>query len=295
MPVVDIHSHLYPPEYIEIFEGTHLPGRPLTDHYYSVTAKIAFMDTHDIDISVLSMGNPWLDFLEPSMAGETAVSMNNAMNTLCEKYKQRLYFFAMLPLSRLDESTILVQVQNITMLPQARGVVIGTNGLGDGLDDPRLLPVWRALAEADLPVFIHPNYGLPASVWGGKHGNSQIMPLSIGFTAETTIAITRMFLARVFDKIPKLRLILSHSGGTLPFLAGRIEAFIFDKIGLKAAVEASGVDRVMFGTDHPFFAPVKKTALWPAMTWNRDAVREALGDEEYAMVMGGNAKRVLHL
>lgn len=352
MPHVDVHSHLYPPEYIELLKSrseipyvksfSHidlpclcnrpyspasggLPGRPLTDHYYSVKAKIEFMDTHAIDISVLSMGNPWLDFLDPSIAGEIAASMNQVMNSLSQEYAQRLYFFAVLPLSASNDSTILTEIQNIAALPQARGVVMGTNGLGEGLDDPRLLPIWHALAAANLPVFIHPNYGLPASVWGGNHSSSQILPLSIGFTTETTIAITRMFLAGVFDKVPNLQLILSHSGGTLPFLAGRIEAciahdkkramsdeprvslwevlrknlyldgVIFDKIGLRTSIEASGVDRVMFGTDHPFFAPVKEMPLWPAMTLNRDAARELLDDEEYEMVMGGNAQKVLHL
>jgi predicted TIM-barrel fold metal-dependent hydrolase len=352
MPHVDVHSHLYPPEYIELLKKRSevpyvklfphiglpclcnrpyypasggLPGRPLTDHYYSVKAKIAFMDTHGIEISVLSMGNPWLDFLEPSTAGEIAASMNHAMNSLCQEYQQRLFFFAVLPMSAPDDSAIITEIQHITTLPQARGVVMGTNGLGEGLDDPRLLPIWRELAAANLPVFIHPNYGLPASVWGENHASSQILPLSIGFTTETAIAITRMFLAGVFDTVPNLQLILSHSGGTLPFLAGRIEAciahdmkralsdeprvplwevlrknlyldgVIFDKIGLRTAIEASGIDRVMFGTDHPFFAPVKEMPLWPAMTLNRDAARELLDDKEYEMVMGGNAQRVLQL
>ena len=96
---------------------------------------------------------------------------------------------------------------------------------------------------------------------------------------ETTIAVARMLLSSVFDRHPKLTLLLAHSGGTLPFLAGRLEscilhdaylrkkgmlrnrrdiwdvlktnivldAVVYSTLGLRAAVEANGVERVLFG------------------------------------------------
>lgn len=107
-----------------------------------------------------------------------------------------------------------------------------------------------------------------------------MLPLALGFPLETTIAVTRMLLAGSFDRFPKLSVLIAHSGGTLPFLAGRIEsciqhdahlvnegrtanrrniwdvlknniyldAVIYAETGLKAAVDASGADRLMFGT-----------------------------------------------
>ena len=106
-----------------------------------------------------------------------------------------------------------------------------------------------------------------------------VLPLALGFPLETTIAVTRMLLSGVFDRFPKLKILIAHSGGTLPFLAGRIEsciahdahlkkekklehrrelwdilknniyldAVIYADVGLKAAVDASGADRLMFG------------------------------------------------
>jgi predicted TIM-barrel fold metal-dependent hydrolase len=150
---------------------------------------------------------------------------------------------------------------------------------------------------------------------------------------ETTIAVARMYLAGVFDEVRELRMILAHSGGTLPFLAGRIEscvlhderlmkenegkerrtvwevlreqvyldAVVYSEVGLKAAVEASGgPDRLMFGTDHPFFPPVggkSEEGEWASVRLNNEAVKRALGEgtEEAEMVMGGNAVRVLRL
>lgn len=112
-------------------------------------------------------------------------------------------------------------------------------------------------------------------MYGPRAGDyGHVLPLALGFPLETTIAVTRMYLSGVFDRFPELQVLLAHSGGTLPFLAGRIEsciqhdahlkapgrgvwdvlkkniyldAVIYKEVGLKAAVDASGADRVLFG------------------------------------------------
>lgn len=189
-------------------------------------------------------------------------------------------------------------------------------------------------------------YGPRASEYG------HVLPLALGFPLETTITITRMILSGVWDRFPKLSILIAHSGGTLPFLAGRIEsciahdahmkkegtaenrrdvwdilknnvyldAVIYADVGLKAAVDASGADRLMFGrvhqlwrssaiqrpadrrlklgTDHPFFPPLNKNEKeWPSVTLNSKAVRNAFGDDQKSSeaLMGANAVRVLRL
>jgi predicted TIM-barrel fold metal-dependent hydrolase len=158
-----------------------------------------------------------------------------------------------------------------------------------------------------------------------------VLPLALGFPLETTIAITRAFLAGVFDRYPSLQILLAHSGGTLPFLAGRIQscvahereftanggekpgpvrdiwdvlkkniyldAVIYGEPGLKAAVDASCHDRVMFGTDHPFFPPLKDpTGRWESVDTNLKAIEGAIWSEQVTRgILGGNAVRVLEL
>lgn len=310
------------------------PGRPLTKHYSSLAQKIHFMDTHHIDISVISLANPWLDFLEPSEAGGFAKSVNEEFSTMCAAHPGRLFFFGTLPLTA-PLSVIQDAIKHLTTLKYCRGVILGTSGLGKGLDDPSLLPIFTALADAALTIFLHPHYGLPNEVWGPRASEEygHVLPLALGFPMETTIAVARMYLAGVFDAVPSLQMILAHSGGTLPFLAGRIEscvlhdghlvregkvhakrrtvwdvlrsqvyldAVIYSEVGLKSAIEASGgAERLMFGTDHPFFPPLgsDEDGEWESVGTNADAVRKALGDgsKEAAGVMGENAVRVLKL
>jgi aminocarboxymuconate-semialdehyde decarboxylase len=343
--VVDVHSHLYPSFYFDLLKTrTEAPyvkdnkfinrasaagaGKPITPMLYDVSTKIKFMDLHNIDVSILSIGNPWLDFLDTDGAGDIARDVNDKFDDLCSGVPERLYFFACLPLSAPTD-VILSEISRVKKLQFCRGVVMGCNGLGEGLDDERLIPVYQALADNELPVFLHPNYGLPGNVWGKRAAEyGQILQISMGFPLETTIALTRLFLSGVFHKVPTLRLIASHAAGTLPFLAGRVEnaidhdrswhnqgkadpgreslwdvlkknvyldGIVYDKIPLRMAVEAAGEDRVLFGTDHPFFPPIDGGDTVPSMWTNEGAVRNAFGDDGdvYKKVMGRNAIHLL--
>ncbi|KUJ21957.1 uracil-5-carboxylate decarboxylase [Mollisia scopiformis] len=357
-PVVDIHTHVYPPSYIELLKSRDaipyirsfppspalrlviLPaedtestsrGRPVGPEYYDITKKIEFMDRHSIDVSVISLANPWLDWVPAAEAGKAAEGINNEVNEECGRYPGRLFAFGTLPLSG-GKDVIVKEIARLKELKYMRGIILGTTGLGKGLDDLELLPIFQALQDAKLPIFLHPHYGLPGSVWGERANEyGHVLPLALGFPLETTIAVTRMILSGVFEKVPELQMILAHSGGTLPFLAGRIEsciehdahlkaegklgkgrktvwdvlkkniyldAVIYSEVGLKAAIQASGQDRIMFGTDHPFFPPLEgENETWASVETNYEAIFGALGSgsDGALAALGGNAVRVLNL
>jgi aminocarboxymuconate-semialdehyde decarboxylase len=349
--VIDIHSHIYPATWISLLQSRHAPpfidtkanmlvnrpgvtGKPLLPVLNDVATKIQFMDQHGIDISILSLGNPWLDFLvtqdERAEAGRVARSINSEMEDMCCIHSGRLYYFAVLPLTAPLE-TVLDIIETLPTQPHCRGVVMGYAGFGPGIDDSSFVPVLKALARVNMPIFFHPNYGLPNDVFGpccGSHG--QVLPVSLGFTTETTVAFTRMYLANIFEQVPTLQIMLPHAGGTLPSVIGRIEACIandktwqsrlssdasrrslrdvlkrnvyldgitFDSGALRAAAEAVGIDRVMFGTDHPLFPSLREDGQYDAMVRNRDAVAECFGTgtDEYQDVMGQNALNVFRL
>ncbi|OAQ97867.1 hypothetical protein LLEC1_07650 [Akanthomyces lecanii] len=367
-PVVDIHTHMYPPSYISMLEKrstiplvrkfpqadeprlillsselesldaalkdptAKLPGRPLSTHFASLTQKIDFMDTNGINVSVISLANPWFDFLDPSEAAGIADSVNKEFSDMCAEHVGRLFFFAALPLSA-PVDTIKASIDHVGKLKYCRGIILGTSGLGKGLDDPNLLPVFKAIVDANLLVFLHPHYGLPNEVYGPRSEEyGHVLPLALGFPMETTIAVARMYMAGVFDQVRNLQMLLAHSGGTLPFLAGRIEscivhdgylvksgkapkdrrtiwtvlkeqiyldAVIYSEVGLQAAIASSGADRLMFGTDHPFFPPIEEDVQgpWDSSRLNAQAVSKAVeeGFSDAAAIMGLNAVRVLNL
>ncbi|KAJ5678044.1 2-amino-3-carboxymuconate-6-semialdehyde decarboxylase [Penicillium maclennaniae] len=338
--VVDVHTHVYPPAYMAMLRArkkvpyVHDPansatprliilssdddssipieerGRPVDSSYYDINVKLAFMEQHGIDCSV---------------NGDSSSS------------QKKLFAFGTLPLSASNPEVITNEIKRLKSLSQIRGVIMGTSGLGNGLDDPLLDPVWAVLEETQQMMFLHPHYGLPDEAFGGPETTNRyghVLPLALGFPLETTIAVTRMLLSGVFDRFPKLNILLAHSGGTLPFLAGRIEscimherhfvanggstpgpvrsvwdtlqtniyldAVVYGTAGLKAAVAAAGgsADRLMFGTDHPFFPPLnEEDEKWASVTTNYKAIQDSFGDNKgsVAAVLGGNAARVLNL
>lgn len=326
--VVDIHTHVYPPAYMALLRSRksvpriHDPangapprliilssdedhtipidqrGRPVDSSYYNINVKLSFMQQHGIDCSVISLANPWLDFLAPDEAEEWARKINDDLESTCTQVNSSraspgpsssskpkpLFAFGALPLSAPNPGIISNEIKRLKTLPHINGVIMGTSGLGRGLDDTRLDPIWAALEQTQLMLFLHPHYGLPDEAFGGSEALNRyghVLPLALGFPLETTIAVARMLLSGVFDRFPQLRVLLAHSGGTLPFLAGRLEsciahertfaanggstpgphrsiwdvlktniwldAVVYGTAGLKAAVEAGGSDRLLFG------------------------------------------------
>lgn len=377
--IVDIHTHVYPPAYMEMLrarksvpyvhdpasnadprliilssdDDTSIPlderGRPVDSSYWNIDMKLAFMRHHGINCSVISLANPWLDFLEPEEAQKWAERINDDLEGTCARVnqtadpeetlalheKETLFAFGALPLSAPSADIVVNEIKRLKTLPHLRGVIMGTSGLGKGLDDNQLDPVWGALQDTESLLFLHPHYGLPDEAFGGSDAMNRyghVLPLALGFPLETTIAVTRMLLAGVFDRFPRLKILLAHSGGTLPFLAGRIEscihherkfianggdvpgpqrsvwdvlktniyldAVVYGTAGLQAAMTASGTDRLLFGTDHPFFPPLDgKEEEWPSVTTNYKAIHATFdkdGDAA-AAVLGGNAARILDL
>lgn len=150
--------------------------------------------------SPLSSANPWLDFLSAAEANALAKDLNEDLEEFCSSSPEvdvassggdpsikRLYGLGLLPLvPGAVPSDVLKTITQISSLPHLKGVIMGTQGLGRGLDDEELEPAWGEIERNDLAVFLHPHYGVPSSMWGGRD-NGHVLPLALGFPFETTI------------------------------------------------------------------------------------------------------------
>lgn len=197
-------------ERLVIFENEPISGRPVGPQYWDFNEKLAFMNKHGIDISFVrcvadgfeilsrcssvgSSANPWLDFLSAPEAHSLAKEINQDLDDVCssapklaETSLKRFYGFGLLPLcDNIEPSLLLDSVKQISSLPYLKGIIMGSRGIGRGLDDDPLEPVWAALAEAGLIVFLHPHYGVGTQSFGAKD-NGHVLPLALGFPFETT-------------------------------------------------------------------------------------------------------------
>lgn len=297
--IIDIHSHYYPPGYLKFLRSRQKPpnlvpyegverlvmysdqansltpkGAKVTPEYYDVQAKLRYMDDHGVDGAVISLGNPWIDFLTGDAAGQQAASINNELVAACNQAPDRLWALACLPIN--DISASLAELRRIASLSSVVGILISTRIAGDWPDGQIAEPFWSQVEELGLPVFLHPFYGTGD---GSIAAYNDMLRFALEFPFETAITFARIITSGLLDRHPNLKLVMAHAGGPLPALIGRLEAycgksyrnslrnpihsylprFFYDAISYSPAVlrmtaEQVGVDHLLFGTDHPYSA-----------------------------------------
>jgi aminocarboxymuconate-semialdehyde decarboxylase len=151
------------------------------------------------------------------------------------------------------------------------GVMIGTQPRGGSgnLDDPDLNPFWEKAAELEATVYMHPMFGC-----GDPRLADYDMINAVGRGVDTATAIARMLFAGHFARYAGMTMVLSHGGGALPFMQGRLQrnralhadygdpvkglescyydTVLFDPRALRFLIECYGVEKIMMGSDYPF-------------------------------------------
>lgn len=326
--VTDVHSHIYPDAYLKHMRGrTAEPcvrevngqpafvifpgesGRPMDASYWDIDEKLKFMDRVGIDRTVLSLGNPWLDPMNGRESVPLARELNEYFASLQSATNGRICGMGCLPSSSVADA--VRSVHYIASRPELHGIIVGSRICGSRLDDASLEPVWQALNDTSVPVFLHPHYGMAIDELDGY---GHVLPLALGFTFETTTALTRMLLAGIFTRMPNLKLLAAHGGGTLAFLAGRLDAcwrpdsaareiaptlptettksifldaLVYDPRSLPTVSDLVGTDHVAFGSDHPFSIsdPIR----------NLEAIRNTYSGGELQDILSETAERLFGL
>ena len=364
-PCIDVHTHVYLPRYVELLKSRQeipkiivndknenrlviLPSddeiknnRKIGSEYFDINSKLQFMDKHNISKSIISLANPWLDFLSSnkSESCKYAQLFNQDLQEICDKSDNKIYAFGCLPNhndtnNNANIKDCIKEIEYISSsLPSIKGIIIGAHGIfGAGMDDENCLDIYQCLAENNLFIFIHPHYGI-GNEYYNNYGHS--LYLALGFTFETTVCISRFILSGILDKIePDLKLLLAHCGGTLPFLCGRLDycynydeqliqnkglkkspieyiksgnnlyfdGITFEENALMNAISLIGGDRIMFGTDHPFFPPpgfnaeLNNDLFWTSTVKNQQIIQNLeCNDIVKRNIFHDNASRILNL
>ncbi|MFK0258010.1 amidohydrolase family protein [Streptomyces sp. NPDC090445] len=307
--LIDVHHHAVPPLYAEALGARKaIPG---VDYPTSWTPErsLEVMDAHGIAAAVLSITAPGVTFLDGPDAPKLARQVNEYFAELVREHPTRFGAFAILPLP--DVAAARVELRYALDELGLDGVGVLTSYGQRYLGDPKFEPLFAEIAERGAAVHVHPatppgrdlaTFDLPASLYE--------------FTFETTRTAASLLFNGVLDRLPDLRLILSHAGGTLPFLARRltygptIGAYLTDRapedvigalgrlhydiamsaneFALPALTRLAGTGRILYGSDYPFM-PVSHTAENTAGFAAYDGWTEA----ERAEVGRANALRLL--
>jgi len=243
------------------------------------TQRISDMDSGSISLQVLSHGP--LDAPAP-----LCTKINNELYTSISKHPKRLAGFALLPMSEPQAAAKELErcVKGLGFL----GTLIDNHLHGRFYDDEFFWPVFEKAEQLDVPIYIHPTFASEAMM-GHYRGNyseqiaSSLSAFGWGWHVETGLHFLRLFCAGLFDRFPKLKIVIGHMGELLPFqidrilgVAGRMwgekkrglkevweenvwvtTSGMFSLVPLECLLKAKGRDKVLFSVDYPFSATEK--------------------------------------
>ena len=248
--------------------------RPLLESLYTLDRHLTFLATHGIDTAVFG---PLMDVagysLPPAAGAAWSGLQNEALAASLAEAGGRHRGLAAVPLQepKLAAETLRHAVTRLGL----RGAMIDPNALGRHLGDRAFDPFWQAAADLGVPVVLHP-FLLEAVERFGRHYLHNL----VGYPFETTLAAASLVLGGTLDRFPSLAIVLVHGGGLLPYHVGRFDRghasreevredgagrpsgylrrFHYDTLvqwprALAYLVDLVGADRVLLGSDHPFW------------------------------------------
>lgn len=218
MPLIDVHAHLIPPFYREALIAAGR-GPSISGGFpaWSPEQALEQMQQNGIAVAILSVSQPGVHFGDDRAAGTLARTFNDYMARLSAGHVGRFGAFAVLPLpdvagalDEVDYALDVLKLDGIGLLAS-----YGEQFLGDDKFDPLL----ERLNAREAVVFVHPNLH-PAS----RALTLDVPAWVVEYPFDTTRAVVNLVLTGKRRRYPKIRFILAHAGGTIPFLAWRIAA-----------------------------------------------------------------------
>lgn len=309
---VDSHTHILPDGWEESFERVPLRlvkyehvndkgfaarleyksngklFRELKPNCFDADVILQQCDYSGVDVQVMCTVPGMFNYQLPPEDGVAwARFLNDDLARVVNNRPDRLVGLGTLPCQ--DTEASVKEIQRCLSLGGIRGFQIGSHINAfrgykeDGvtpnihnlpLNHPDLRPIFKECARLGACIMIHPwdmEWWCTSEYW---------QPWLVGMPAETTLAGTALILGGVLSEFPDLRCMLSHGGGALTFLKGRIDwgykcrpdlvapdcaelpskmlkrlyfdSITHDEACLQMLVNDVGAEKVMLGSDYPF-------------------------------------------
>ncbi len=323
---IDIHAHYYPEGYLKLIAeegaefdvictfddpggpvikgaGVHTP--PLERRYYDLKTRVASMDKQGVSIHALSLTQPMVYWASPDLSLRLSEAYNDACVAAHQAYPERFLGLAILPMQ--NPELAVVELNRIAPQPGISGIYMATRILDKELSDPSFFPVYKAIEDLQLTIFLH-----PITVVDPKRLEQFYLTNFIGNPTESAIAASHLIFGEVLDLFPNLTFCLPHAGGTFPYLIGRINhgwgvrdechhlktapvkylrRFYYDTIthaqpALEYLISLVGADRVVLGSDFCFDMSYDR----PVEVVTKHA---GLTEDDKALILSGNARHLL--
>ena len=178
------------------------------------------MDATGIDRQLLLITAPAVQaFRDPAEALDVARSSNDEVSEACRKYPDRFSALAAVPPQ--DPAAAAKEMDRAMNTLGLNGVVINSHTHGEYLDDPKFWAIFEAAEALDAAIYIHPQSPPPNMVT--EFAKRGLEGAVMGFQVDVALHTVALILAGVFDRFPKLKLVIGHGGEGLPFWLFRLD------------------------------------------------------------------------
>ncbi|QBX36674.1 amidohydrolase [Brevundimonas sp. S30B] len=278
--------------------------------------RLQHMDAAGVDVAILALTSPGVQIMPRAEATAFSTYANDWLADAISRHPDR--YAGLAACAPQDPAQAAKEIERGVGKLGLNGVILNSHTQGEYLDDPKFWPIFEAAEAMGAPVYLHPN----------SPNNAMISPLLdkgldgaiYGFSVETGMHVLRLIIAGVFDRFPKLQLVVGHVGESLPFTLYRIdymhqasvasgryssmkplerrpsdymrENLHYTNSGVAWAPpirflqDVIGEDRVMYAMDYPYQYNVEEVAALDAMP---------MADAAKAAFFEGNARRLFRL
>jgi aminocarboxymuconate-semialdehyde decarboxylase len=289
MPIIDIHNHFYPMEYVEAIKAgpsayrvtydadnnpvLHSPGdyNILVPGHRSIDVRKTVLDKMKVNKQLISFTCPGTLIESSKRSAELSRLVNDNLASIQDDHGDYFPCMGTLPLN--DPGSCVTELKRVISELKLKGVALYSNANGVSLSDRRFWTMYEKANELEVVFFIHPTFPIGVEVME----EFMLMPL-VGFLADTTLAAAHLVFSGVTERFPRIKWVLGHLGGAVPYLAERFdrgyEAFPqnrkninrppseylkdfyydtvnFDLNALKLALDFAGADHLLAGSDYP--------------------------------------------
>ena len=221
---IDVHHHFYTPEYInELSTVGVVEGGGSQIPQWKPENSLEVMERYGIDVSILSVPMPVWYFKDAKKMSEVVRSLNEFGADTVRKWPSKFGVLATLPLPDVEATPN--EINYAFDILHVDGVNLMSNYEGFYLGDPRFEKVFAELDRRKAVVAIHPAVFTGSDIPSSKNAGSPIKtiePSLFEFIFDTTRAVANLVISGTIKKYPSIKFILSHAGGTVPYVANRI-------------------------------------------------------------------------
>jgi 5-carboxyvanillate decarboxylase len=269
------------------------------------------MNSHGVDMHILSLVMPGVQMFEKKQALELAALANDRLSEVVLRHPKR--YAGLASFAPQDPNAAAKEMERAVTTLKLNGFIVNSHTENVYLDDPRFSPILEAAEALGMPLYIHPrapsdgmatpfrDYRLEGAVWG--------------YGIETGTHILRLIFGGIFDQFPRLQVVIGHMGEALPFWLGRLDFMgapgaragrknqlkpseyfkrnitittsgVEDPLALRYCIDKIGADRIMWAIDYPFQPTASSVSFIESAP---------ISEVDRAKIASGNAERIFRI